>query len=431
VDARTDPIAGAQNPSQGNYIGTQIAIIQSERVAMGVVEKLHLVDQPEFVARWKAATQEKEPLDKFYVNLLRKGLEVEPPRGTNVIRLNFEWSDPQFAADVVNWFSQVYLDLNVDLRVEPAREYAGWFDDRVKTLRKNFEAAQAKLSAFQRSRGIVGNDQRADQETQRLDQLMTQLVAVQGENIAVSSRQSTSGSDISPDVQASNTVQGLKSEVAKAESKLAELSVQLGPNHPQRLQLEGQLAVLRKQLADEVRRVTGGTNLAQSSASLRENELRAVIAAQKEKVLSLRQQQDQMAVLVQDVEAAKRIYDSVLQRSNELNLEKQTDKATVSVLSMATVPTAAAKPNVPKYIAMAFAAAIAGAVIAALGVEFLDSKVRVVEDIMLEDVPVLGVIERKKGTLGLEDRFGLSKKFFVKRKAPEEVAATSRLGSLS
>ena len=71
-------------------------------------------------------------------------------------------------------------------------------------------------------------------------------------------------------------------------------------------------------------------------------------------------------VLSQDVEAAKRIYDSVLQRSNQLNLEKQTEQANVSILSPAVEPTAPAKPDVPKYLAVtllgAFAAALAAAI---------------------------------------------------------------------
>lgn len=431
VDARADPIAGTQSAQQGNYIATQIAIIQSERVAMGVVHKLNLQESPKWQERWKAMTQGKVPFDAFASALIRKGLDVEPPKGTNVIRLNYEGSDPKYVADMANAFASTYLDLNVDLRVEPAKQYAGWFDDRVKTLRKNVEAAQAKLSEFQRKKGIVGGaDHSADQETQRLDQLMSQLVAVQGENIAMSSRQKVSGGELSPDVQASTAVQGIKSELARTEAKLSEVSLTLGPNHPQRQQLESQVVVLRKQLDDEMRRVSGGTNSAQTTAGLREAELRGVIAAQKGRVLALRQQQDEMAVLVQDVEAAKRTYDSVLQRSNQLNLEKQTDQADVSVLTLASEPSSPAKPNMLKYLGGSLFAALAAAVAAAFGLEMLDKRVRVVDDIKVPDVPVLGVLERRGDNYSIEERLTLSRKFFTQRKERKEIAAASRLGSL-
>ncbi len=430
VDSRADPIAGAI-VTGNNYIATQIAILQSERVAIGVVKRLRIADTPSLVEQWNQATKGKVPLENYYANMLRKGLLAEPQSGSNVIRLTYEGADPKFVTAVVNNYAQAYLDLTVDLRVEPVRQYADWFDDRLKSLRENVEAAQAKLSEFQRANGIVGNDLRADVETQRLDALMAQLVSIQGDNMAISSRQKMSGGEMSPDVQASPVVQGVRSELNRAENKLTELSVNLGPNHPQRVQLEGQVAELRQQLAQEIGRVAGSTGVAKTTAGLREGELRSVIAAQKERVLSLRAQRDHLAVLNQDVEAAKRIYDSVLQRSNQLNLEKQTDQANVSILSPAVESTSPAKPNVPKYLAGTFLGAVAAALAAAMGLEMLNRKVRVVEDIMVDDVPVLGVIERRGDRYSIAERLALGKKFFTKRKVRKEIAAASRLAGLS
>lgn len=430
VDSRADPIAGAV-VTGNNYIATQVAILQSERVAIGVVKRLRISDTPALVEQWRQVTQAKVPLENFYANLLRRGLLAEPLRSSNVIRLTFEGADPKFVTAVVNSYAQAYLDLTIDLRVEPVRQYADWFDERLKTLRDNVETAQAKLSQYQHEHGLVGNDQRADVESQRLDALMGQLVAIQGENMAISSRQKTSGGEMSPDVQASPVVQNLRQELNRAENKLTELSVNLGPNHPQRVQLEGQIVELKQQLTQEIARVSGSTGVAKTTAGLREGELRAVIAAQKERVLSLRAQRDQVAVLSQDVEAAKRIYDSVLQRSNQLNLEKQTDQANVSILSPAVEPTAPAKPNIPKYLAGTLAAAFAAALGAALGLEMINRKVRVVQDIMIEGVPVLGVIERRSDGYTFAERIALFKKFFTKRKLRKEIVAASRLAGLS
>lgn len=430
VDSRADPIAGAI-VTGNNYIATQVAILQSERVAIGVVKRLRIAETPSLVDQWNVATKGKIPLENYYASMLRKGLLAVPQSGSNVIRLTYEGADPKFVTAVVNTYAQAYLDLTVDLRVEPVRQYADWFDDRLKSLRENVESAQEKLSEFQRKNGIVSNDQRADVESQRLDALMAQLVAIQGENMAINSRQKTSGGEMSPDVQASPIVQNLRSELNRTESKLTELSVTLGPNHPQRLQLEGQVAELKQQLAQEISRVSGSTGVAKTTAGLRESELRAVIAAQKERVLSLKAQRDHLAVLSQDVEAAKRIYDSVLQRSNQLNLEKQTDQANVSILSPAVEPTAPAKPDVPKYLVATLLGAIAAAMGVAFGLEMLNRKVRVVQDIMINDVPVLGVIERRGDGYSISERLALVKKFFTKRKVRKEIAAASRLAGLS
>jgi polysaccharide biosynthesis transport protein len=431
VDLRSDPIAGTINIGQPNYIATQIAIIQSERLAIGVVKRLRIEETPALVDQWKLATKGKTPLENYYAALLRKGLLAEPLRSSNIIRLTYEGVDPKFVAAVVNTYAQAYVDLTIDLRVEPARQYAAWFDDRLKTLRDNMEAAQSKLSEYQRINGIVGSDQRADQETQRLDALMAQLVSIQGENMAIGSRQKMSGGELSPDIQASGAVQSIKAELAKLEAKLSELKVSLGPNHPQRIQLEDQIAVVKQQLTQEMSRVAGSANMAKTAGSLREAELRSVIAAQKNRVLALKAERDQVAVLSQDVEASKRIYDAVLQRSNQVNLEKQSDQANISILSPAVEPANPDRPNRPKYIATSVLAAIAAAFAAALGLELLNPKVRVVEDIMVDDVPVLGVIDAHPGgDYTWSERVDLTRKFFTKRKERKEFAAASRLAGL-
>ena len=144
VDSRADPIAGAITGG-ANYLATQIAIIQSERVAIGVVKRLRIAETPALIEQWKAATQEKVPLENYFASLLRKGLLAEPLRSSNVIRLSFEGTDPKFATAAVNTFAQAYLDLTVDLRVEPVRQYADWFDDRLKSLRANVKTLRGKV----------------------------------------------------------------------------------------------------------------------------------------------------------------------------------------------------------------------------------------------------------------------------------------------
>jgi polysaccharide biosynthesis transport protein len=428
VESRADPLTGPLTGSFSNYLATQVAIIQSERLAIGVVKRLRIPENPSLVEQWRAETQEKIPLENYFGGLLRRGLSVDPVRGgANIIRLTFEGADPKFVSTAANAYAQAYLDLTVDLRVEPIRRYAEWFEERQKALRADVQAAQNKLSEYQRTKGIVGNDQSADVETRRLDALMSQLVAIQGENISLSSRQQTSGGTLSADTQASSAVQLLRAELNRAETKMSELRVALGPNHPMRVQLEEQMVQLRQQLAQEMKVVSGSTSLAKTTGSLRESQLRAAIAVQKERVISLRAERDDIAVLAQDVEAAKRIYDSVLQRGNQLDLEKQTDQANVSILNPAVEPTAPFKPNTSKLLAMTLAAALGAALVAAGAVEFLNRKIRVIEDIMIEDVPVLGVIERRGEKYTARERLSLFAKFFAKRKIRKKAVALSRL----
>ena len=76
---------------------------------------------------------------------------------------------PEFAAAVANAFAHAYMSTTIELKVEPARQYADWFGTQGKELRDRLEKAQAKLSAYQQEHGIVASDERVgyrDGETQ-------------------------------------------------------------------------------------------------------------------------------------------------------------------------------------------------------------------------------------------------------------------------
>jgi uncharacterized protein involved in exopolysaccharide biosynthesis len=223
-------------------------------------------------------------------------MAVSPSRGSNIITLAYAGRDPKFATAVANAYAQAYIDLLIDMRVDPARQYSAWFDERLKVLRGNLEKAQAKLSAYQREKGIVASDERVDQETQRLNALAAQLATIQGERVDTSSRQRSSGSELSPDVQQSPIVVSLKSEIAKAEAKLSETSSTMGKNHPVRIQLEGQIVGLKDQLDKEMRRISGGAATATRTSAMKESELKQLIEEQKKQVLALRETRDEINV---------------------------------------------------------------------------------------------------------------------------------------
>ena len=55
----------------------------------------------------------------WLADLLKKKLDVKPSRDSNVINIEFTGTDPGFAAAVANAFAQAYIDINLELKVEP------------------------------------------------------------------------------------------------------------------------------------------------------------------------------------------------------------------------------------------------------------------------------------------------------------------------
>ena len=218
-----DPIAGMVLPGlmAPGYMATQLDIITSDRVTMRVIKMLRMDENPTIQEQWQDATEGKGKIEPWLATLLQKKLDVKPSRESNVISISYSGGSPQFAAAMANAFAQAYIDVNLELRVEPARQNAKWFDEQSKQYRERLDAAQTALSDFQQKSGIVATDERLDYETQKLNELSTQLTVAQAQGTDSSSKRKSTGSpDTLPEVMQSGLVSQLKGDIARLESRL-------------------------------------------------------------------------------------------------------------------------------------------------------------------------------------------------------------------
>jgi capsular polysaccharide biosynthesis protein len=119
-----------------------------------------------------------------------------------------------------------------------------------------------------------------------------------------------------------------------------------------------------------------------------------MVDQQKRNLLSLRSDRDQIAVYQRDVEAAQRAYDAVSMRLGQVNMEGQNNQANTRLLSPAVEPLEPSRPKVAAGIVGSILGALAVGILAALGLELLDRRIRRPEDLMvMPGVPVIGVLQ--------------------------------------
>lgn len=392
-----DPIAGMVLPGlmAPGYMATQIDIINSDRVTTRVIKMLRLDENPTIQEQWQEASEGKGKIGPWLVTLLQKKLDVKPSRESNVISISYSGGSPEFAAAMANAFAQAYIDVNLELRVEPARQNAKWFDEQSKQYRERLDAAQTALSDFQQKSGIVATDERLDYETQKLNELSTQLTVAQAQGTDSSSkRKSTGSADTLPEVMQSPLVGQLKGDVARLESRLKEVSGNLGVNHPQYLRSQAELAELKSKMNAEIARIASSINTAGNISKQKQNELIAAVNAQKTRILELRKQRDEITLLAREVETAQHAFEAVGQRTTQSRLESQSVQTNVAVLNPASEPIKPSKPRVLLNILLSiFLGAMLGIGVA-LVQELLNRRIRSPEDLSLAlNLPVLAVLE--------------------------------------
>jgi polysaccharide biosynthesis transport protein len=400
VDFKPDPVStlvygGMATPG---FMATQVDIIRSDRVAQRVVANLKLADNPQIRQQWLDATKGEGTVESWLANTFQASMDVVPARESSVITINYKGQDPRFVAGLANAFVQAYVDVGLQMRVGPARQFSTFFETRTKEARDALEVAQSKVSQFQRDKGIIATDERLDVENSRLNELSSQLTAVQAISAESSSRQVAAQgaqSDKMQEVLGNGIVSQLKADINRSEARLQELSTRLGDAHPVVVEQRASLADMRNRLDAETSKVTGGVGVTNTINRRREGDIRASLEAQRSKVLRLKSVRDEGAVLQRDVENAQRSYDAVLQRFTQTSLEGQANQSHINVLTQAEVPTKASSPNTRLNALVAVFLGTLLGVALALAVELRDRRVRTLEDVALTlDMPLLGVMPK-------------------------------------
>jgi chain length determinant protein EpsF len=392
VDTKADPLTVAVYAAQSStaYIATQVDIIASERVADRVVKILKLDKSPEYVADWKDSTGGKGDIIVWIGQMLQKAVTVTPSRDSSVVDISVTWSDPKTAAVLANAFAQAYIDTNIELKVDPAKQYATWFDERSRALRADLEAKQKRLSDYQAETGIVAStDGRLDIENARLAELSSQLLTIQALRQDSQSRQRQAGgdSDSMAEVLQSPVIGSLKADLSKAEAKLQDIATNLGKNHPDYKNTAAEVATLRARIESETAKIAASFSSTTQVNLRRENDIRAALEAQKKRMLDLTHERDEVAVLQNDVMTAQRNLDAVTQRLAQSSLESQTQQTNIYLLTTAVEPM---KRSSPRYFLNLLVGIFLGGVLglgAAVFREMTDRRVR--EDLDLSQV--LGV----------------------------------------
>lgn len=396
VDVKSpDPVTGQllAGMMAPGYMATQIDIINSDRVARQVITSLGMDRSPAIQSQWQEATQGKGQLADWLANLLQKSLEVKPSRESNVININYTGADPEFAAAVANGFAKAYIDVNLDLRLAPARQFAAFFEEQTKAAREKLEQAQSALSTYQQANGITSADERLDFETAKLNETSSQLTGVQGQTTDSQSKRNSGKADTVAEVMQNPLVNNLKAEVARLEAKLTESNVNLGKNHPQTQRTEAELATLRTQLEAEIRKVTSSIETSYQVGKQREVQLKGALANQKARVLMLNKQRDELNVLRRDIETAQRAYEVVAQRASQTNVESQATQTNIAMLNPASPPADPSKPRVFLNILVSIFLGTMLGVGLALALELLNRRVRSADDLTEAlGIPLLGSI---------------------------------------
>ena len=390
-------VAEARAVMPRNVLGTQASMVRSDGVARQVVRKLDLTHDPLLREAWQSGAEGKGDAEAWIARRLLKSLDVRPDaEDSNVLDLQFSHADPAMAAAIVNAFAEAYLATALGLRSDPARVSTTFFTAQAKAMRTQLEAAQARLSAYQRENGIVGGDERLDIETASLNELGVRHIEARAQRIESASRdaqaQVQGRAADSPDVLGSPVVQQLLSNLSAAQARLKVVSGTLGAQHPQFLAAEAEVAQLRTEVDREVGRAAASLAMSARIGEQREAAARGSLEAQRRRVLQLKSARDGMTVLERDVESARRAYEQVQLRQVQTSQESSSPSPEASMLTVGVAPAESSRPGLVLLVSLGLALGAVLGLLLALALDRRRPMIHYPADLLSWGVPLLAVV---------------------------------------
>jgi succinoglycan biosynthesis transport protein ExoP len=347
---------------------SQIELLRSDEVALSVIKKLRLAEDPRFVGDGKPGIvrgliyryfpvlmPKQTPLsdaDRMAraLSIFKKSLTVDRVGAAFAIEVEFESTSPDLAAEVANDVADAYNDLQRTSESDAARQASDWLETRIPQLRAKSEAAQRAVVEYKTEYNIIETGSGQLIKDQRVADLNAKLNAARDETLKAKARldQLASVGGTADSAAIANALIGddgkndvlsrLRNAYFDVTSRVAESSAKLGSNNPTIISLRDQKTQLNAEIQEELQRLKQSSKSDHDAAVSREVEVR------KEFDAAVLQSQiaNQAQVKLQDLEASARayqdLYNTFLGRYNASLQQDVSPVAGASVISPAAPP---------------------------------------------------------------------------------------------
>jgi len=347
------------------------------------------------------------------INGIMGPLSVEPVEYTQLVVVSFEATDRLLAAEVVNTLAQVYIQSQMDAKLQSTREAGDWVGSRIEDLKTNLDASQRALQEFRDSENILDVAGGQTLGAQELNELTTRLgdarrARVEAENIYRElggiGNYSVDQLMNMPAVLQHPLVQSLAQAQTDAQQEVTNLARRYGPEHPKMMAANARVESVRAELKQQVLQVATGIEKEYRVAQRNEQNLVEQLAAVKQDVAGLNRKEFRLRELEQQVEADQRLYDMFFNRAKETSETIGFQTAHARVVEKAAPPISPIKPDKRRIVLIAFLlSALAGVGLAILR-DLLDNTLTSPDDVLEKlKAPLLGAlpaIKLKKDHVG-------------------------------
>jgi polysaccharide chain length determinant protein (PEP-CTERM system associated) len=324
--------------------------------------------------------------------------------------------DPKFAQDYINTLVQKYVEENISAKREESYGANRFLDEQLEIFKVKLDKAEDAIIEFRKRMGIyLSIDEKTIMEDIRQYRRAMEEIDLNLDSLNAKKKHlKVQLKSIEPTVTLFSEKQK-EDRIANLERRVRELLVTYTKNYPEVLKVEAEIQALRSRTTPEKNAGDGETEFRSanpvfqevtqkfletetevSSMLGRRARFQEMIREREAELRSAPESKKELAVLTQERDSARKIFEEMQMRVNQSEVSKQMeigDKATTfRIVDPAIFPTKPTFPDKIQLILFALVAGLGAGVGCVLLLENLDGSIKDVDQIQGMGLQLLGVI---------------------------------------
>jgi polysaccharide biosynthesis transport protein len=368
------------NPIDSGALESQLQILQSDTIALSVINNLRLADDPEFGDSTGSLvglfhSNDKSPSSdrsRYALSSFAKRLSVRRLGMSFVIEISFISNKPERAAQIANAIVEAYINDQLEAKYEITRRANDWLQGRLGELQRQSTASDHAVADFKAKNNLVnvGNGQSSDE--QQISQLNTQLLEAHAQTSTAQARLDRieqvikAAGDLNDpstgtvaDTLNSQVINQLRARYLELVNREADLSARVGTNHLAVINMQRQIREIRSSILDELKRISETYKSDFEIAKQRQVDVEKRLEAAISVSHSAGQAQGTLNELESKARTYHSLYDNLLQRYTELGQQESLPTTEARFITRASPPQEKAYPKTRLILAGALFAGLA------------------------------------------------------------------------
>ena len=415
--------------SDAEFQRTQHELLRSRAMAERVASSLNLGEDADFLkprgfSIWSAvrgliafgtpapeskAAPDKAQLTRAAAGVVSANRTVRALAGSRLVDVTFSDPNPARAQKVATSFAEAFIAANLDKRFEATSGAKTFLEDQIKQAKLRLEASERILLEFAQKEQIVVVNEKSSIAESNLASANTALGALVSERIKNEQlwKQVEATSVINlPQLLSNTVIDGLRARRNGLVTEYKEKLETFKPGYPAMVAIDNKIKEVDRQLAAEVKTIRSALKAAYESSVSQETEMKKRIGTLREEALDLQKRSIEYNSLKRQVDSNRTIYDSLLQRSKEVEVAGGAGANNIFVVDRAEVPGAPSSPQLSRSLLLSLLLGLGAGVVAAYVLERLDDTITSPAEIeRITGLPTLGIIPKVAGTSPVEAEF--------------------------